>query len=368
MTIDNLIEKRSSSKTIRIVSHVLFWIALYFSYYYFIKTSYSIYRDSALAYLVPIRQILGLIVVFYPLMYILIPRFLLEKRWWLFLAYLSLLVFLYTFIEAYGEQLTFKFCEKCRAIAKEKNPDHLSVIQKSLIENILYKGSNIGLFFNLFSSLVLPIAIKSSLGYYQVYLKNLQLEKEKVELELNFLKAQVNPHFLFNTLNNLYSLIIHKRIDESAETVTGLSSFMRYSLENANKKSILLSEEIKLLKNYVELESLRLNHTKVSFKTNAENNHRSLPPLLFIPLIENAFKYNTDKKDTIITIDINVKEDKLYFNIQNSFDTHKSKKNTSGLGLSNLKKRLDLHYSNTYLYKVDLEESKYNAFLKIELK
>ena len=180
-------------------------------------------------------------------------------------------------------------------MAEEKNPDYLNIIQKNLIDNILYKSSNIGLFFNLFSSLILPIAIKSSLGYYQFYTKTLQLEKEKVQLELNFLKAQVNPHFLFNTLNNLYGLIVHKRIDESAETVTRLSDFMRYSLENANKKSISLSEEIKLINNYIELEGLRLNNTKVTFTTNANENKKSLPPLLFIPLVENAFKYNIDK-------------------------------------------------------------------------
>jgi len=274
----------------------------------------------------------------------------------------------YIFIEALGEKMTFYFCDSCRAMAANKNPDHLSVIDKSLIDNILYKGSNIGMFFNLFSSLILPIAIKSSLGYYQVYIKNLELEKEKVQLELNFLKAQVNPHFLFNTLNNLYGLIIHKRTEASAETVTRLSDFMRYSLENADKKSILLSEEVELIKNYIELERLRLNHTKVSFIPNIDENNLSLPPLLFIPLIENAFKYNTDRKDTDIKIALVVKENTIHFTIDNSFDKDKSKQEIGGLGLSNLKKRLDLYFSDKYMYDVKIENSLYKVYLKLVLK
>lgn len=368
MTLDYLIEKRNSHKAFKITSHMLFWLCLYCSYYYSIKTSYSIYRNTDLAFLVPIRQILGLIVVFYPLMYVIIPRFLIEKKWWQFIGYLSLLVFVYTFIEAYGEQITFNICDSCRLLAKETNPNHLSVIQKSLLENILYKASNIALFFTLFSNLVLPIAIKTSLGYYEFYTKNLRLEKEKIQLELNFLKAQVNPHFLFNTLNNLYSLIIQKRIEESAETVTGLSSFMRYSLENANKKSIQLSEEIKLLQNYVELEKLRLNYTKVSFKTNAENIKKSIPPLLFIPLIENAFKYNTDKEDTNIDIELFVENNLVVFNIQNSFEENKFKNKLGGFGLSNLKKRLDLYFFNAYVFHNDIDKSLYKSTLKIPLK
>lgn len=368
MTLDYIIKRRNSSRTIRIISHILFWIILYSSSYYFIKTSYSDFKDTPLSYLAPLRHTLGLLAVFYPLMYVLIPQFLKRKRWRNFIIYLAMLTFLYIFIDALGEKMTLYFCDSCRLMAEDKNPDHLSVIQKSLIDNILYKGSNIGIFFNLYSSLILPIAIKSSLGYYQVYIKNLQLEKEKVQLELNFLKAQVNPHFLFNTLNNLYGLIIHKRADESAETVTRLSDFMRYSLENADQKDIHLTEEIKLIKNYIELEKLRLNHTKVSFNSNVDENNLSLPPLLFIPLIENAFKYNTDKKNSHIIIELKVQGNILHFNIRNTFDENKNKNEIGGLGLSNLEKRLAFYFSDKYVYNVEIENSIYKVYLKLTLK
>ena len=368
MTLDHLIKKRNSSRITRIVSHILFWIVMFSSSYYFIKTSFDTYKDTPLSYLTPLRHTIGLLLFFYPLMYVLIPQFLKRKRWIVFIAYFLVLIFLYIIIEALGEKLVFSFCDSCRLMAEDKNPDHLSVIQKSLIDNVLYKASNIGLFFNLFSSLILPIAIKSSLGYYQFYVKNLQLEKEKVQLELNFLKAQVNPHFLFNTLNNLYGLIMHKRINKSAETVARLSDFMRYSLENANKRDILLSDEIKLINNYIELEKLRLNYTKVLFTTHTDENNQSLPPLLFIPLIENAFKYNTDKNDTNIIIDLNVKDNVLHFKIHNNFDKNKIKNEIGGLGLSNLKKRLVLYFSDKYVYNVEIENSVYKVYLKLDLK
>ncbi|MEP0266717.1 histidine kinase [Dokdonia sp.] len=367
MTLDDIIEKRNTARIPRIVSHVLFWMVLYTSSCFLIKASLGPYTETPLSYLTPLRNTIGLALVFYPLMYVFVPRFLKQKRWLAFILSLAGLTLLYIFIEALGEKLVFHFCDSCRTMAAEKNPDYLSVIQKSLGDNILFKASNFGLFFNLFSSLILPIAIKSSVGYYQVHNRNLQLEKEKVQLELNFLKAQVNPHFLFNTLNNLYGLIIHKRVDESAETVTRLSDFMRYSLDNAHKKEISLSEEITLIQNYIELEKLRLNHTQVSFTTDIDNEHKSLPPLLFIPLIENAFKYSVDKKDTDIHIDLKVQDNELRFTIRNTFDPHKRNHDMGGLGLSNLQKRLDVYFSDTYVYDVTMEDSVYTAYLKLVL-
>ncbi|TVZ55009.1 histidine kinase [Lutibacter sp. Hel_I_33_5] len=368
MSLDTIINKRNTSKTIRILSHVFFWILLFTSSYFLIQSSLNYYKTTPLSYLTPLRNTIGLIVVFYPLMYIVIPNFLEKRRIFTLIVSFVILIFIYVFLEALGGKMVFSYCYSCAAMAQIKNPDYLSVIQKSFIDNILFKGSNFGLYFNLLSGLVLPIAIKSSLGYYQFYIKSLELEKENVQLELNFLKAQVNPHFLFNTLNNLYALIIQKRTEKSSETVTRLSSYMRYSLDNAHKTSILLSEEITLIKDYLELEKLRLNHTKVFFITNADSTNLSIPPLLFIPLIENAFKYNVDQKESEIRLELSIKENKLEFTIQNYFDESRLKNTLSGLGLKNLKKRLNLYFSDNYIYQVDVKNSVYIAYLKLNLK
>lgn len=361
------IEKRSISKTIRFCTHLLFWLAIFLSAFFYISYSYSVYKNSPLRYLVPLRHTLGLVAVFYPLMYAILPAFMNKKRWVGLFWYSTLLLFVYIFIDAFGEQLTFRYCESCRDLAIQNDPNHLKVIQKSLMENILYKGSNIGLYVNLFSNLVLPIAVKIGLGYYQVYTRNLQLEKEKAELELHFLKSQVNPHFLFNTLNNLYSLILHERKEMSTKTVTRLSDYLRYSLENALKDKVSLKEEIQLLKDYINLESLRLNHTAVSIQTTIEDDSVAIPPLLFMPLIENAFKYTTDKKGDKILVIVKQKENTIAIETQNSFEQFK-KTTTTGLGLKHLKKRLHLYYKDTYSYEVEIEDHRYTASLKLFLK
>ncbi len=367
MMLDLIIQKRNNSRTIRIVSHILFWIVLFASSYFIVQSSLSVYRETPLSYLTPFRNTLGLALVFYPLMYIAIPKFLKKKRLPYLISSFLVLLFLYVLWDAISEKLVFYICDSCTAMAKNNNPDYLSVIQKSIVDNVLFKGSNFGLYFNLLSGLVLPIAIKSSLGYYQFYIKTLELEKENVQLELNFLKAQVNPHFLFNTLNNLYALILHNRNEKSSETVTRLSSYMRYSLDNADKTSIQLSEEIMLINNYIELEKLRLNYTTVTFNTTIDKENLSIPPLLFIPMIENAFKYAIDKQESEIKIHLNVKESVLDFSIENNFDENRTPSNSGGLGLSNLKKRLDLYFTDNYDYSVVIKDSEYKAQLILNL-
>jgi len=368
MNIENLIEKRNSKLGFRLASHVLFWILSFGSTYILIKYSFNTYKDTPLGYLTPLRNVLGIILVFYPLMYWVIPHFLEKRRWLFLIASIILLNFLYIIFDAIGEKLVFYYCESCRLMALEHNPDFLSVIQKSALTNILFKASNIQMFLQLFSGLILPIAIKTSIGYYHYYIKNLQLEKEKVQLELNFLKAQVNPHFLFNTLNNLNGLVMHERTNKSVETISRLSDFLRYTLDNANKKTIQLSEEIELIENYIELEKLRLNYTEVCLEINMDRGKVVLPPLLFIPLLENAFKYNIDRKGSKIKIELKVKGNLVNFMVQNKFDEKERKNMHGGLGLKNLEKRLKLYFKNSYSYEISKENSIYSVQLNLDLK
>jgi sensor histidine kinase YesM len=367
MNIEALIEKRTSNLGYRIVSHLLFWVLSFSSTYFLIKYSFDNYRNSPLAYLTPIRNIFGLIIVFYPLMYFVVPRFLNKRKWWFLIYSLMVLTFLYVLNEAVGDKLVFHYCDSCIQLALEHNPSYLSVIRKSIVTNILYKSSNIQLFLQLFSGLVLPIAIKMSIGYYHFFTKNLRLEKEKVHLELNFLKAQVNPHFLFNTLNNLYGLVMHERTDMSLIAISRLSEFLRYTLDSAKQKTIQLSEEIKLIENYIELEKLRLNNTEVILDINIDNEGVVMPPLLFIPLLENAFKYNVDKKGNQIIIELSVIENHIRLMVQNKFDPNDKNKSHGGLGLKNLDKRLKLYFQENYQYEVTKVDSTYTVQLNIDL-
>ncbi|MDF1699087.1 MAG: sensor histidine kinase, partial [Saprospiraceae bacterium] len=352
MNIEDLIVKRSTEKTYRIVSHILFWILLFSSSYFLVKFSFNPYRESPFAYLTPLRNTLGLALTFYPLMYFVVPQFLKKKNWLFLISSIIFLTFLYVVFEAISEKIVFNYCASCLETAMEFNPDYVQVIQKSTIENILFKGSNIQLFLQFYSGLILPIAIKMSIGYFQFYTRSLELEKEKVNFELNFLKAQVNPHFLFNTLNNLYGLVMLGRTENSMEAINRLSEFLRYTLESATQKTIHLADEIKLIENYIELEKLRLNHTEVKLDISVGKQNLTLPPLLFIPLLENAFKYTIDQKGSKIHIQIKVVGQKLYFSIQNGFDETVNTKLQGGLGLRNLQKRLKLYFQNDYEYTV----------------
>lgn len=199
-------------------------------------------------------------------------------------------------------------------------------------------------------------------------MKNLQLAKENVQLELNFLKSQVNPHFLFNTLNNLYGLIIHQRHDKSAEIVARLSDFMRYTLYDSAEALVSLEKEVNLINNYIELEQLRLNYTKVVFNVMLDRKDYYLPPLLFMPIVENAFKYTVDKKTgSIIYMDLKVDQGLLYFKIQNSFEPLNSKNEIGGLGLVNLQKRLSLLFPNKNTCQNNVEGFNYIAQLTLNL-
>lgn len=367
LSLEHIFEKRNSYKSGRIVSHLLFWLVVFGSSFYLIKSSFDPYKDTALSFLSPLRSTLGIALFYYPLMYRLIPQLLKDKNWFRFFIYLSLLILIYVLFEAIGEKVVFEYCDECVAQAEQINPDYLSVIQKGLIDNILFKGSQIGLFLNLFSGVLLPFAIKNSLGYYRAYAQNLQFSKDKVQLELNFLKAQVNPHFLFNTLNNLYGAIIKKRTDQSAEIVTRLSDYMRYSLENADRPSIPLKEEIELINNYIELEKIRLNHVELSFTYDLQHGASEIPPLLFIPLLENAFKYTTDKADSQIIIKLEEQEKLLNFSIQNTYNADRKSRESGGFGLSNLKRRLDLYYPDRYTLETSNKESAFHAELRFKL-
>ncbi len=215
--------------------------------------------------------------------------------------------------------------------------------------------------------LTFPLAIKIGLGYYQSYIRNLQLAQDNVQLELNFLKAQVNPHFLFNTLNNLYGLIIQERTEESAQTVSRLSDFMRYTLHDSSERKVPLKKELDLIRNYIELVQLRLNKVRVDVRIENDESIKQIPPLLFLPLIENAFKYVVDQgTESFIEIDLVAEKSTIDFRIRNNFDPEQENPQSGGLGLSNLHKRLNLLFPGSHHYETSMTDQLYSAQLKLE--
>lgn len=199
-----------------------------------------------------------------------------------------------------------------------------------------------------------------------------ELEKEKTTSELNFLKAQIHPHFLLNTLNNIYALTL-KKSDKSAESVLKLSEMLTYVLYRCNEKYVLLKDEIQLLENYIALEKLRYGpDLKLSFDKNISEEDIQIAPLILLSIVENAFKHgaSNDLNKPIITIQLQATKNVIAFTVFNT----KSKtaqedltKYTKGIGSSNMKKQLDLLYPENHELKVTEADTAYEVLLKIHL-
>ncbi len=193
------------------------------------------------------------------------------------------------------------------------------------------------------------------------------LENEKLISELAFLKSQINPHFLFNSLNNIYSLAYQKS-EKTPQAVLKLSEIMRYMLYESNENKVSLDEEIRYLENYIELQKLRFkDKAYIKFEIDGDTENRKITPLVLISFVENAFKHGlaTDKENPI-TIVLNVTSDKLFFQVINK-KNNQNKDETGGIGLQNVKRRLDLLYKGAYRLHIEDTEAIYNCELYLNL-
>ncbi|WP_336516525.1 sensor histidine kinase [Pollutibacter soli] len=196
-----------------------------------------------------------------------------------------------------------------------------------------------------------------------------QLRIEKQAAELNYLKSQTNPHFLFNTLNNIYSLARDKS-DLAPESIMRLSKILRYMLYETSGNFIAIEQELKIIADYIELEKLRYDESlSIGFKYDVEDMKQALPPLLLIPLVENAFKHGVSETRSRPFVDIylSVNQRKLKFMVKNSVDGMPDEKTPrESIGLTNLRRQLQLLYKE-YELNLDHSASVFTAELKINL-
>jgi len=210
------------------------------------------------------------------------------------------------------------------------------------------------------------------IGYFIYWiLKNIksiiQLKNEKAKTELMHLKSQVNPHFFFNTLNNLYGLV-GKDAKKAQELILKLSDMMRYSIYDGDKEKALLSEEISYLENYIELHRIRYHKTiDVQFTIEMNGNDYEVMPLLFIILLENAFKHGVEnlRENAFVHIKLVANNNEISFEIENNFDPSENKQD-EGIGLNNLKRRLELVYPKNHILIISKTDDIYNAKLNIK--
>lgn len=209
-------------------------------------------------------------------------------------------------------------------------------------------------------NLVLSIPVKYAFDYNRLQAQQQQMANAQLEAEMKLLKMQLHPHFMFNTLNNLYYLTQIKS-DDAEQVVEKLSDLMRYMLEKSEAKQVSLRDEISFMQAYMDLEKIRVPHLQMNVTIDGKVDEVMVPPLLGLPLLENAFKHGVDKNSVAnqIDVELSVAGGQLMIVVTNPLRAFKKPGN--GLGLSNLRKRLMLLYGNDFTL-ITAEETKLNRY------
>ena len=213
----------------------------------------------------------------------------------------------------------------------------------------------------------LPVGIRYVMRWNEEKHKLEEERRRNAEAELTWLKNQLNPHFLFNTLNNISSLT-QIDADKAQESIGQFSELLRYALYESNVEKAKLNDETEFMKNYIDLMSLRCNEmTHINTRFDSFDENITISPLLFISLIENAFKHGTSShKESFVKIDMGLDGDDLVFSCENSVHERRSDdRSGSGIGLENMTRRLDLIYLDAYTYKQYVETNTYSAIVRI---
>lgn len=352
-----------SDKKINIGLHVIAWIIL-ISIPIYLNNAFD-EGDSHHLYQFYVHT-LSAVLIFYVGYLWLVPKYFLQGKKMIYIIFLFALMIVNYFLTSYiNDYLLFdavqdaKFQEVIKKLSDNgKNfhpPNRLFGFYNHILASILISGFAIGL------------GVMEKLKENEKRQK--ELEKEKLNSELAFLKNQVSPHFFFNTLNNIYSLI---RIDgETAqESVLKLSKLMRYLLYESEGGKTMMSHEIDFMTNYVDLMKLRIN-PKVKLSIDFPKNFKDflVPPLLFVAFIENAFKHGINsRRESFISIRMKLENNQIYFYAENSIgqSSRVDDLQYSGIGLENVKKRLSLLFPARYNLKIRNNEITFRIDLHIE--
>lgn len=303
------------------------------------------------------------IAIFYLNYSVLVPMLLLNKKIGMYafvsLAFIAFFIFLYQNIlpsiplmSGFDNQHELLNFENGRKVIESRKLFFLGLIQGIII-------------FLLFAiSLSIKLAIEL---YKNEKIKNL-IKTQKINAELSFLKTQLNPHFLFNTLNSIYSLA-NKKSDDTTEAIITLSELMRYMIYETNKEFVTLQNEIDYIKNFISLQNLRLKDSSgVRFNVRGKLDY-NIEPLLLISFIENAFKYGTDYTGkTNINIEIKVEDDILSLRASNYISLKEKSNLGSGVGIENIKNRLNILYPNSHTLNIEESDKLFKVELLLKLK
>lgn len=233
----------------------------------------------------------------------------------------------------------------------------------------LFRGRLFFFFFMQFFFFVAAIAIRLYEQWRENERKAQKILTEQIASELHYLKSQVNPHFLFNSLNSIYALTV-KKSDQAPEAVITLSELMRYMLYETDTHFVSIEKELHYIKNYMKLQRLRMaDSSGITMEIKGEVQNQKISPLLFISFIENAFKFGASSSGkTRVTIIFTLVEHSIHFHCHNTVGDNANKaNNTEGIGLKNTKERLELLYPQKHTLQIEQSEQAYIVDLHLEL-
>ncbi|SEO62016.1 sensor histidine kinase [Mucilaginibacter sp. OK283] len=242
-----------------------------------------------------------------------------------------------------------------------RNPNLPSYRDRPLSRSPFGQPLDITSFFIFFTVIAFSTAIKTIREWLLTEQRAARAEADKATAELSFLKAQINPHFLFNTMNNIYTLVL-TRDDHAADSVLRLSKIMRYVTEDVTGNFAPLQREVDCIASYIELQRLRTgNLTAVNFEVDGDIDGKQIAPLLLMTFIENVFKYGVSKHEsTTIQIKLVISETALYFYCKNRiFGLSNGDNHSTGIGIKNTRKRLEHLYTGRYLLNISNDNQEY---------
>ena len=329
--------------------HLIFWMCLFF--YEWLPSS-SIHDCYQVAFNAAVLNVPIIMAATYFTTIVTVERFLLHKRYWAFALCLASSLVVFGFLR---RTVNFYVVYSVLYPAKATNLFFLPKIVMDAVNVHLFAG--------------LGTMIYIIRKWTEQQRINEKLMKENLAAELDLLKSQVQPHFIFNTLNNIYMLSL-KSSPQTSEMIYRLSALLSYMLYDSKRQFIEVGKEVDYIKNYINLEKIRYGE-RLDVQLNVFSNKQTfhVPPLLFLPLVENAFKHGVSNavEDSWVHIDVSVKKQTLTFKIENSVCDIKSATNGfgNGLGLENLRRRLEILYPNRHDLKFIHDECSHLAVLKL---
>jgi sensor histidine kinase YesM len=355
--------------TVRVICHLSLWMIFTFFIQINLLLDYKLPLVVTLVFAT--RSLLCNAIIFYLFFYFIVPHTLLKNKVALTILSLPFCLVLWMIFNHYCLVLIGQHFKSESAYLKvitiNQNESFVEVISlKNILVNIIVVFYSISSFF--FIKIVFDI-IRFYSKWFKSERKSVQLEIEKLNLEKDFLKAQLNPHFLFNTLNNLYGLSL-RNDHQTSEVVMQLSEMMRYTLHESNAELVPLSRELKFLKNYVMLEKMRYKNNK-NIVLNLDDStvgSQMIAPLLTFTFIENGFKYGLKQKhDGFLKIDVFVSNNIFHFSIINDKEEKIEERKFSGIGTVNIRKRLELLYPGNHELKIEDRGKIFFVGMKINL-